>query len=105
MTGLPFVWAFWAGRPDAADAGMVARLQDAAEQGMANTDQIAAAYCPGDPIRIAVAQRYLRENLTFRLTGRALDGLTDVLPGGRAARSRAGRRRDRVLPAGGARSA
>jgi chorismate dehydratase len=75
MTGLPFVWAFWAGRPDAADAGMVARLQDAAERGMANTDQIAAAYCPGDPIRIAVAQRYLRENLTFRLTGRALDGL------------------------------
>ncbi len=39
MTGLPFVWAFWAGRPDAADAGMVARLQDAAERGMANTDR------------------------------------------------------------------
>ena len=75
MTGLPFVWAFWAGRPDAADAGLVARLHDAAEQGMARTDEIAARYCPGDPARIAVAERYLRENLTFRLTDRALSGL------------------------------
>ena len=75
MTGLPFVWAFWAGRPDAADAGLVARLHDAAEQGMARTDEIAARYCHGNPGRIAIAERYLRENLTFRLTYRALAGL------------------------------
>jgi chorismate dehydratase len=75
MTGLPFVWAFWAGRPEAADATVVQLLQDAAEQGMARTDDIAAAYCAGDPARIALARRYLRENLTFRLTGRAQDGL------------------------------
>ena len=75
MTGLPFVWAFWAGRADAADAAIVALLHDAAEQGMARTDEIAAAYCSSEPNRLDVARTYLRENLTFRLTDRALAGL------------------------------
>jgi chorismate dehydratase len=75
MTGLPFVWAFWAGRAGAADAAIVALLQDAAEQGMSRTDEVAAGYCADHPNRIALAQRYLRENLVFRLTGRALAGL------------------------------
>ena len=34
MTGLPFVWAFWRAAPDAADAEVVALLQDAAATGM-----------------------------------------------------------------------
>jgi chorismate dehydratase len=75
MTGLPFVWAFWSGRPDAARPGTVELLQTAAEDGMAHSDLIAAAYCAGDATRVAIAQRYLRENLAFRLTPRALDGL------------------------------
>ena len=74
MTGLPFVWAFWAGRADAADQEVVALLQDAAETGMAHTDEIAAAYCRDDPTRIP-ARDYLRDNLMFRLTTRAIDGL------------------------------
>ena len=49
MTGLPFVWAFWAGRPDAAGADAVRRLQTAAEEGMAHSDRIAAAYCARYP--------------------------------------------------------
>jgi chorismate dehydratase len=75
MTGLPFVWAFWSGRPDAVGADTVQLLQAAAEEGMAHADQIAAAYCARRPERVPVAQRYLRENLAFRLTHRALDGL------------------------------
>ena len=75
MTGLPFVWAFWAGRADAADAGIVALLQEAAEHGMSRSDEVAAAYCADRPDRIPLARRYLRENLTFRLSGRALEGL------------------------------
>lgn len=75
MTGLPFVWAFWSGRPDAARADTVALLRAAAEDGMAHSDEIAAAYCSDEPARVATAQRYLRENLAFRLTARALDGL------------------------------
>jgi len=75
MTGLPFVWAFWAGRADAADAKVVAILTEAAEAGMAETDQVAAAYCADRPDRIPLAQQYLRDHLMFRLTPRALDGL------------------------------
>jgi len=75
MTGLPFVWAFWAGRPGAADAGVVSLLQEAAESGMAHADALADAYCADAPDRRPLARRYLRENLMFRLTPRAIDGL------------------------------
>jgi chorismate dehydratase len=75
LTGLPFVWAFWAGRPGAVDPAVVAALQRAAEEGMGVTDRIAADYCADHPSRIPVAQRYLREHLAFRLTAPALDGL------------------------------
>jgi predicted solute-binding protein len=75
MTGLPFVWAFWAGRPGAADAAVVRALQQAAFDGMARIDEIADAYCAGDAARQAVARRYLRENLRFELDDRAVEGL------------------------------
>ena len=75
MTGCPFVWAFWAGRPDAADGEVVSLLQDAADAGMAHTDAIAAEYCAGTPERTPLAQRYLRDHLRFRLDDRAADGL------------------------------
>jgi chorismate dehydratase len=75
MTGLPFVWAFWAGRPEAADAAVVTVLNEAAERGMAHTDAIADAYCAAQPEYRMQARRYLRENLMFRLTPRAIDGL------------------------------
>jgi chorismate dehydratase len=75
MTGLPFVWAFWAGRPDAATPAVVRRLQQAAGDGMAHSDEIADAYCVGHPGRQAVARRYLRDNLMFRMSARAMQGL------------------------------
>jgi chorismate dehydratase len=75
MTGLPFVWAFWAGRPDAADAATVRLLNQAAETGMQHSDEIADAYCAGSPERQALARRYLREHLRFRLDDRAIAGL------------------------------
>ena len=74
MTGLPFVWAFWSGRPDAASPDVVAALEEAAEQGHVHIDTIAAAYTP-EPHRQMIAQRYLRESLVFRLSPRAIDGL------------------------------
>jgi predicted solute-binding protein len=76
MTGLPFVWAFWSGRPDAAPPDVVSLLRDAARAGMAASDAIADDYCAGDPSRQAIARRYLRDNLRFELDARALEGLT-----------------------------
>jgi chorismate dehydratase len=76
MTGLPFVWAFWSGPPDAAPPEVVSLLQRAADDGMRVSDAIADAYLAGDPDRQLVGRAYLRENLMFRLTPRALQGLT-----------------------------
>jgi len=74
MTGLPFVWAFWAGRAQAAPPEVVLALQEAAEQGHVHLETIAAAYTP-EPHRQTIAQRYLRESLVFRLSPRAIEGL------------------------------
>jgi len=75
LTRLPFVWAFWAGRRDAADQVIVDLLQEAAETGMRHSDAVADAYCAARPERQPLAREYLRRNLMFRFTARALEGL------------------------------
>jgi len=75
LTGLPFVWAFWAGGDDAVDAKGIARLQAARDAGGAASAAIADAYCVGDPARQALARRYLRENIRYGLSDDALRGL------------------------------
>jgi predicted solute-binding protein len=75
LTGLPFVWAFWAGRPAAADAATVQLLQGAAEAGMAHADDVADAYCADRPERRPLARRYLRHHLRFRFDAAAVEGL------------------------------
>jgi chorismate dehydratase len=74
MTGLPFVWAFWAGRPDAASPEVVTALHDAARSGLAHLDAIADAHSD-NPLHQALGRRYLRDSLMFQLSDRALDGL------------------------------
>jgi chorismate dehydratase len=73
VTGLPFVWAFWAGRPGAIDAADVAALQAARDQGVRDSDRIAGAYCGAS--RADVCRRYLRENIQYRLGDRERQGL------------------------------
>jgi chorismate dehydratase len=75
MTGLPFVWAFWAGRPGAAEPSVVRALQHAAADGMRHADEVADAYCADRPDRQPMARRYLREHLAYRLDPRAIEGL------------------------------
>jgi predicted solute-binding protein len=76
MTGLPFVWAFWAGRADALDGtSVVSTLAEAAARGGRALDAIASSYCADHPERIPVARQYLAENLEFHFSARALEGL------------------------------
>jgi chorismate dehydratase len=75
MTGLPFVWAFWSGRADAATPATVRTLNDAARLGSTRTDAIADAYCASEPDRQPLARAYLRHNMRFALDGRAVAGL------------------------------
>ena len=48
MTGLPFVYAAWTGRPGAVGDADVRALQQAQEEGVAPTDAIAQEYGRGN---------------------------------------------------------
>src|SRR5262249_3166697 len=67
MTGLPFVYAFWAGKPGALTAADVAALQRARDEGAGRADGRARAFFPGSAARQAGGGRYLRENIKFGL--------------------------------------
>jgi chorismate dehydratase len=67
MTGLPFVYAFWAGKAEALDAADVAALQRARDTGAAQPDRIAAAFFADAPARQPVGAQYLRDNIKYHL--------------------------------------
>ena len=73
MTGLPFVWAFWAGRPEALTPEAVGALLAARDGGVAASDAVAASYC--GPDRAARGSAYLRENIRYTLGEREEEGL------------------------------
>lgn len=66
-TGLPFVYAFWAGLPGAIEGDALEALRRARDQGVRRPAEIAAAYFVGDPTRQAVGERYLRDNIRYGL--------------------------------------
>jgi predicted solute-binding protein len=66
-TGLPFVWAFWAGRPGAIESSDIEMLQEARDQGIAKSEEIAGAYFGDASERRAVGARYLRDNIQYFL--------------------------------------
>ena len=74
-TGLPFVYAVWAGWPDALTPDDVALLRRARDEGVADSDGVAHAYYPDDPGREAVARHYLRDNIRYVLGEEELEGL------------------------------
>ncbi len=67
MTGLPFVWAFWAGPSGVLSPDDVAALQDARDLGVQRPVEIAEAYFPGRPDLQSVAASYLRDNIKYHL--------------------------------------
>lgn len=75
-TGLPFVWAFWAGRPGALRPADVLRLQQALEEARQALPEIARAWSPGDPARAALNESYLRTNIVYALGQAERDGLS-----------------------------
>lgn len=73
LTGLPFVWAFWAGRPDVLAPADVELLRQARDQGVAAADAIADDYC--GPVRAELGRRYLRDNIQYDLQSQDIAGL------------------------------
>ncbi|MFL5308133.1 MAG: cyclic dehypoxanthinyl futalosine synthase [Polyangia bacterium] len=85
LTGLPFVYAVWAGRPNAVDSDGIARLQASLEQGLAARPTIARAWGEahgGDP---AIYESYLTRNIRYRLGAEELSGMAAFFERARAA--------------------
>lgn len=73
LTGLPFVWAFWAGRPEVLTGRHLEALTVARDRGVAASDEVATAYC--GPGRAERGRAYLRENIKYLLGEREQAGL------------------------------
>jgi chorismate dehydratase len=74
-TGLPFVFALWAGRPGAIDADVVARLQAVRDAAVAVPDAVASAFFGAGDTRVPRGSRYLRDNVKFGCHERELAGV------------------------------
>jgi chorismate dehydratase len=64
-TGLPFVYAFWAGPDGGTTPAQVARLQAALADGVANVARIAAGYDGRGASHAALNESYLRANIHY----------------------------------------
>jgi cyclic dehypoxanthinyl futalosine synthase len=74
-TGLPFVYAVWAGRAGVLDADDVALLHDSLEQGQAHRTEIARAWSEAHGGEQSLYQKYLTENIRYTLDAEELSGM------------------------------
>ena len=77
VTGLPFVYAFWAGPRGAVAPAAVRRLQEALRQGLASVEAIARGYNGGGPGHEAQNASYLRKNVVYDLGEAEAAGLRE----------------------------
>ena len=80
MTGLPFVWAFWAGRPEVVQVRHIEALQAARDAGLQSLDAIVERFVPPNENEeevdhLKIARAYLRENVEFSLDDKGTAGL------------------------------
>jgi chorismate dehydratase len=66
-TGLPFVYAFWAGRSGVVANAEVDALQHARDRAALEPETVAAEYFVGAPEHWALGTRYLRDNIQYQL--------------------------------------
>lgn len=76
-TGLPFVFAFWAGRPGALGRGDVRRLHRARREGLLHVRDIAAAYGAPGAEQAARQREYLERHIVYDLGADELAGLRE----------------------------
>ena len=67
LTGLPFVWAFWAGPAGVLGADDVGALQNAREAGVQQSDTVGREYFRDQPQHRDLGARYLRDNIKYYL--------------------------------------
>jgi chorismate dehydratase len=77
LTGLSFVFAFWAGRPGCVGPDDLRRLQGALRAGRARLGEIAASYNGNGAGHAAQNEMYLRESIVFDLGDAEQAGLRE----------------------------
>jgi chorismate dehydratase len=75
FTGLPFVFAFWAGHADKNLSLCRRDFEDSREFGLAHVDDIVAEYAPKLSMQPAQVKVYLTENIDYSLDEENLRGL------------------------------
>ena len=75
LTGLPFVYAFWAGPPQALSPGDVATLVKARDEGVERPEALAAEYLEDAPRWQPLGAEHLRDNIKYYLGEREREGL------------------------------
>jgi chorismate dehydratase len=75
MTGLPFVYAMWVGRPGAASPAQCRALQQARDRGVGHLREIARDVGGGDPDLERRSLVYLRDHLRYGLGVAEVEGL------------------------------
>jgi predicted solute-binding protein len=75
LTGLPFVFAFWAGRPGSVTSDDVCALQAARDEAVASPEAVASRFFPDDAAFAARGARYLRDNVKYGFSDRQLQGV------------------------------
>jgi chorismate dehydratase len=75
LTGLPFVYAFWAGKPGVLTPAHVKELQETRDRGVAEAETVARQYLKDAPERQALGARYLRDNINYHFGDQERAGL------------------------------
>ena len=77
MTGLPFVWSFWVGRPGVLQERHIEALQTAKIHGLQAFDEIVDQFVPknNEENYAEIARNYLSENVEFSLDDKCMAGL------------------------------
>ena len=66
MTRLPFVFAFWTGRPDALTPAHLQAVRDSRRDGVTALDDMACAHYPNNETLAATGRAYLHKNIQYR---------------------------------------
>ena len=75
MTGLPFVFAFWAVRRAAVSPGLIAPFQQSAAYGLEHVEEMAESENKRTGLPVSLIRTYLTENIDFSLGRANLEGL------------------------------
>ena len=75
LTGLPFVFAFWATRPGVTDQGITAALRESRDFGVRNVSSIAKRYAEELSLPEPFVQEYLTRNVHYYMDESCLESL------------------------------